>query len=61
RVLLRVQDGKSGYLSQSAMPLYIGLGEATQVDGITVTWPSGRVSELPGPIAANQTLEFREP
>src|SRR6185436_5737200 len=25
-------DGKSGYLGQSAMPLYFGLGEATKLD-----------------------------
>ncbi|MGH9464716.1 MAG: CRTAC1 family protein [Thermoanaerobaculia bacterium] len=61
RLLLRVHDGKSGYLSQSSMPLYIGLGDLSQVDRIEVAWPSGRTSELPGPIASNQTLEFREP
>ena len=31
--------GKSGYLSQSVLPLYFGLGDATTIDGIEVDWP----------------------
>jgi hypothetical protein len=30
------------YLSQSALPLYVGLGDATTIDRIEVDWPSGR-------------------
>jgi hypothetical protein len=41
RELLRVHDGKSGYLSQSQLPLTFGLGDATAVERITVRWPSG--------------------
>jgi hypothetical protein len=37
----RYNDGKSGYLSQSVLPLYFGLGEATKIDSIEVDWPSG--------------------
>jgi hypothetical protein len=36
-------DGKSGYLSQSSMPLYFGLAGATAVQAVEVTWPSGIV------------------
>jgi enediyne biosynthesis protein E4 len=36
-----VNDGKSGYLAQSAMPLWFGLGEATTVERVEVAWPSG--------------------
>ena len=42
-------DGKSGYLSQSAMPLYFGLGDAAKVDAVEVTWPSGRKQTVTGP------------
>jgi len=37
----RVHDGKSGYLSQSSMPLYFGLGKHTEIDRIEVEWPAG--------------------
>jgi len=33
--------GKSGYLSQSVLPLYFGLGDSAKIDSIDVTWPSG--------------------
>ena len=57
----KVNDGKSGYLSQSLYPLYFGLGEAGAVDRIEVLWPSGKAQNVEGPIAINQTLEIREP
>jgi hypothetical protein len=60
----RVNDGKSGYLSQSDMPLYIGLGDATIVDRIEVFWPAGpaeRPQILEGPLETNRLLEVREP
>jgi hypothetical protein len=57
---LSQHDGKSGYLSQSRMPLYFGLGDASQVDRIEVTWPSGTRQVVAGPIAANQTLTITE-
>jgi enediyne biosynthesis protein E4 len=36
-----VNDGRSGYLAQSAMPLWFGLGEASVVERVEVAWPSG--------------------
>jgi hypothetical protein len=57
----KYNDGKSGYLSQSALPLYFGLGDATVVDGVEVDWPSGRKQALPGAIHDNQTLDVTEP
>ena len=41
RVLTKVHDGKTGYLSQSSLPLYFGLGDAVKVDRVEVTWPNG--------------------
>jgi cytochrome oxidase Cu insertion factor (SCO1/SenC/PrrC family) len=58
--LLTRHDGKSGYLSQSRMPLYFGLGRAGQVDRIEVTWPSGAKQTIHGPVDANQTLLITE-
>ena len=42
RILMKYNDGKSGYLSQSSLPLYFGLGDAQKVDRVEVDWPSGR-------------------
>ena len=36
KAYLKPNDGKSGYLSQSALPLYFGLGEAAKVDRVEV-------------------------
>lgn len=57
----KVHDGKSGYLSQSLIPLYFGLDTASVVDRIEVTWPSGVVQTLAGPVQTNQRLELTEP
>ncbi len=56
----RVQDGQSGHLSQSLVPLYFGLGDAAQVDEIEIRWPSGRTQVLAGPIEPNQVLTIIE-
>ena len=56
----KVQDGQSGYLSQSIQPLYFGLGAATTVDEIRVTWPSGQQQVLPGPIEPNRVMTIDE-
>ena len=60
RSYVKVHDGQSGYLSQSAMPLYFGLAEADRVDEIVVAWPSGRRQAVTGPIAVNTTVDVRE-
>ncbi len=41
RTFMKYNDGKSGYLAQSVLPLYFGLGEATKIDRIEIDWPSG--------------------
>jgi len=60
RTLTKVHDGQSGYMSQSAYPLYFGLDGAKAADEVTVTWPAGGVQVLKGPIAANQVLTVGE-
>ena len=61
RRVLKVNDGKSGYLSQSDLPLYFGLGKADHADSIVVRWPSGMVQTMGGPLAAGQLIEVTEP
>ena len=37
-----------------------GLGDATKVDSISVTWPSGNSQTIEGPLDVNQTVEITE-
>ena len=60
RKLLSVHDGKSGYLSQSRMPMYFGLGDSNSIDEIEVTWPSGKQQIVEGPIETNQQITINE-
>jgi enediyne biosynthesis protein E4 len=56
----RYNDGKSGYLSQSVLPLYFGLGDTDKIDRIEVDWPSGRKQVLTDGLRPNQTLQITE-
>jgi hypothetical protein len=60
-VQTKFHDGKSGYLSQSAIPLYFGLGGAAKVDSVEVVWPSGKTSSLTRDIRIDSTLRVTEP
>jgi len=57
----KYNDGKSGYLAQSSLPLYFGLGEAGKIDRVEVDWPSGRRQTLTTGPGENQTLQITEP
>ena len=61
RVLTQWQDGKSGYLSQSAMPLYFGLGDATTVSQVEVKWPSGKTQTVTEGLRVNSLRRVTEP
>jgi hypothetical protein len=61
RVLTQWNDGKSGYLAQSVLPLYFGLGDAAAVDRVEVDWPSGRRQVITTGLTPNTTLRLTEP
>jgi len=61
QVLTKYHDGKSGYLSQSSLPLYFGLGDATRIERIEVTWPSGRKQTVSEGLRVNDTIRITEP
>lgn len=59
----QVHDGKTGYLSQSSLPLYFGLGDSGPATEVRVTWPSGIVQTVqppPGATAVFEIVEARE-
>ena len=57
----RVHDGQSGYLGQSSVPLYFGLGGVATVDSLVVDWPSRRHQVVAGPVQLNTRVEVVEP
>jgi enediyne biosynthesis protein E4 len=57
----RYNDGKSGYLAQSVLPLYFGLGDTRKVDRVEVDWPSGRKQVVGTGLEENRTLAITEP
>jgi enediyne biosynthesis protein E4 len=60
RVLVKYQDGKSGYLSQSVLPLYFGLGESRAMRSVEIDWPSGRKQVITQGLRVNSTLQVTE-
>ncbi|HKB89771.1 MAG TPA: CRTAC1 family protein, partial [Opitutaceae bacterium] len=57
----KYNDGKSGYLSQSVLPLYFGLGDATKIDRVEVDWPSGKKQVMTTGLQENAILRIIEP
>ena len=53
-------DPQSGYLSQNDPRPHFGLGQHTQVDTLTIRWPSGTVQTLRN-VKADQILTVTEP
>jgi hypothetical protein len=58
---VKYNDGKSGYLSQSALPLYFGLGDGAKIERVEVQWPSGQVQTVRENLSENQVLVIAEP
>jgi len=61
RTQVKVMDGVSGYLSHSVYPLYFGLGSASTIDRIEVTWPSGRTQTVTTGLRVGETVTVTEP
>jgi len=67
RVILEIDEkllvdeisGGSGYASQNSMALHFGLGQSTQVDRLTIKWPSG-IEEVFENLEVNQTYRITE-
>ena len=60
KMLTQYHDGKSGYLAQSSLPLYFGLGETNAVEYLEIKWPTGGLQRITSPLA-NRLLKITEP
>ena len=60
QTLTKYHDGKSGYLTQSSLPLYFGLGESQKIEQVKVTWPSGKITSVTRGVQTNSVLEIAE-
>ncbi len=60
RTWTQYRDGKSGYLGQSSVPLYFGLGDAAAVEEVTVVWPAGGRQVVTNGIPRNGVLRLVE-
>ena len=49
----------SSYLSQSELPVTLGLGTASRITGLRLTWPNGQIENLP-PQDADRFLVVQE-
>jgi enediyne biosynthesis protein E4 len=59
RMIREVDGGGSSHLSQNSTTVHFGLGDATTVDSIIVTWLGGKRQVLTGQ-GANQLLTIKE-
>lgn len=57
----QIDEVRSGgsFLSQNDLRIHFGLGRATRIDLLEISWPSGRVDRLEG-LAPNRILTIRE-
>ena len=61
RRLVKTMDGRSGYLAQSSIPLYFGLGDAAEAERIEVEWPGGTRQTVAGPLVSGRRVVVTEP
>ena len=61
---LRLLSAGTGFASQNSARLYFGLNDKTQIDALTVRWPSGRVERFEKvgdkTIVARQLVRIKE-
>ncbi len=62
QTLRRQVTGGRGYLSQSELPLTVGLGRATKVDKVTVRWPGrdARQPQIWSNLEADKSYELKQ-
>lgn len=58
--LHRYHSGKGGYLQVSSLPVYFGLGNASKVDEVEITWPSGVTQHVTDGLGLSRVLIVEE-
>ena len=58
--LQRERVGSSGYLSGDDPRVHFGLGAATKVDKVVVTWPTGGAKQVIENVAADRIVTIEE-
>ena len=53
-------DGKTGYLSQSSVPLYFGLGDDLEIQSINIQWPGSKPQTVTTNLAANRLIQITQ-
>jgi hypothetical protein len=48
KTLTRQVEGGSGYASEAMLPVHFGLGDATRIEWVEITWPDGFVQRFTG-------------
>jgi hypothetical protein len=56
RRLVKLNNGQSGYLSHSDLPLYFGLDSALSATAVEVRWPSGQTQRVQAPKSGALTI-----
>ena len=46
KTMTRQVEAGSGYSAQAMLPVHFGLGNASQIDKVEITWPSGHVQRF---------------
>ena len=59
RLLIREIDGGSSHLSQNSTIAHFGLGDAQEVESVTVKWVGGKTQSITN-VAANQLITIEE-
>ncbi|MEE2912812.1 MAG: CRTAC1 family protein [Planctomycetota bacterium] len=59
-IQIREHVSGEGYFSSNAQEIHFGLGNATTIDSLTITWPTGEKQTISS-ISVDQTLELVEP
>lgn len=63
KTMMRQVEAGSGFAAEGMLPVHFGLGQATRIETVEITWPSGLVQKFAGPQTSdwlNSVVEIKE-